>query len=320
MNLKFSIITHAECEKFLKIKGQNGEYESIDNFIKKYPGLSIDALNDCYIKYRKKEMSYKEYIDDYCSFSDSMATVKFTLPQLLIENFARMSVYFIKKSITSLDFARFFTLKSKCILDIDYNIPWAQRYQAQYLCRCIYFNSAITWYANSMDYILQAVYWHKQLYTSAVNRGGHKYTIDWTINDIMECCNYNFILSELKERNFTTLREILISCSNKIDIIRKWANFIKHKGGIDYKYLEPKSPAEFYFVPIQDSNYKMDTKYTPDEKYKIEDFKSPIEIDIDDEIKKLVEAYAAICKCITNIILDFDYPQYGISFSDESKK
>lgn len=50
------------------------------------------------------------------------------------------------------------------------------------------------------------------------------------------------------------VRKPLTSCSTQIEEVRKWSNYIKHKGGIDYKYLEPKSLFGLYYVPVSEAS------------------------------------------------------------------
>ena len=135
------------------------------------------------------------------------------------------------------------------LLDIDYNVRWAQGYFPQFLFRCIYFGTATTWYSNAFDHVLQLVYWGEKIYTAAFDKNGDPYREDWEPKKIMKCCTYKVVVGELKKQNQVELRKLLTSCSSKIEEVRKWANYIKHKGGIDYKYLDPEKPFEVYYVP-----------------------------------------------------------------------
>lgn len=155
----YTVKSEAKCKGFLKIKKQGEMYTSIDAFIQKYPKLSEKELNDCYIEYRGREQSYKQMADEYTNFSNTMKFVQFIPPQFIIEADIRASIYFTQKAIECLQFARFFTMKSALLLDIDYNVRWAQGYFPQFLFRCIYFGTATTWYSNAFDHVLQLVYW-----------------------------------------------------------------------------------------------------------------------------------------------------------------
>lgn len=313
---KFVATSESESKNFLQIKKQGENYETIDIFVQKYPNITEKELEECYIKYRKKEMTYKEMVNDYVFLSNDMKFIHFTPPVFVMEDNIRASIYFIKKAIECLQFARFFTMKAALLLDIDYNIRWAQGYFPQFLFRCIYFGTATTWYSNAFDHVLQTVYWGKELYMSVSDRKGNYYEEGWDVKKIIECCTYEFVVGELKKRDEFKLRKLLTECSTKIEEVRKWSNYIKHKGGVDYKYLNPENPFEWYFVPeANDSaNGAMSgvSIQVPNEKYKIEDFKSPIEIDIDENLTKLVSVHKAIYECIEKLIDYIDFSQYSL--------
>lgn len=318
MNNKIAFIakSESECKNFLKIRNQTEEYEAIEDFIQKYPEVAQMNLNNCYIKYRDKEMTYQQMSDSYVTIADSMKFIQFNPPQIIIDDSIRASIYFMRKAIECLQFARFFTMKSALLLDIDYNVRWAQGYFPQFLFRCIYFGTATTWYSNAFDHVLQLVYWGEKIYTAAFDKNGDPYREDWEPKKIMKCCTYKVVVGELKKQNQVELRKLLTSCSSKIEEVRKWANYIKHKGGIDYKYLDPEKPFEVYYVPQTGIRPKdaMQDFQLPDEKYKLEDFKSPVEIDIDEKLNELVNAHNAIYECIVKVIDYMNFPQYSIGF------
>ena len=316
MQISFSVKNELKCRSFLEIKTPDGEYQLIDEFIKAHPTISESDLERCIIKYRGIEKTYKQEIDDYVAFSETMKFVKSVPPMLIADQSIKPAIYFAKKSIECLQFARFFTMKSNLILDTDHNIPWSQGYVPQYLFRCIYFGTASTWYSNAFDQVLQIVYWGKKLYVHASDRAGNHYEESWDPKKIMEQCKYGFVVDELKKCNDIALRKCLTSCSSAIEQVRNWANYIKHKGGIDYKYIEPENPYKLFFVPIDEAAHvepKVGPQYQePDAKYEIKDFKSPIEIDIDDKIQELVKVHAAIHDCIEKVIADMNFERFAI--------
>lgn len=316
MKFSFTAKNEPECKSFLKIRMPDGEYQPIDEFIKAQPAISEADLEACFIKYRGDEKTYKQDSDDYVAFSETMKFVNFIPPMLIVDQSIKPAIYFAQKAIECLQFARFFTMKSNLILDTDYNTHWAQGYVPQYLFRCIYFGTATTWYSNAFDHVLQTVYWGKKLYTSAVDRDGIQYSDTWDAKKIMTYCTYEFVVGELKKCGDTALRKCLTSCSGAIEQVRSWANYIKHKGGIDYKYLEPENPFKLYFMPMSGeapNEAKIGVQYQePDARYEIKDFKSPIEIDIDDKIEELVKAHTAIFECIENVLGDMNFEQYAI--------
>lgn len=316
MKFSFTAKNKPECESFLEIRLPDGEYQPIDEFIKAHPAISEANLEACFIKYRGSEKTYKQDSDDYFAFSETMKFVNFIPPMLIADQSIKPAIYFAQKAIECLQFARFFTMKSNLILDTDCNIHWMQGYVPQYLFRCIYFGTATTWYSNAFDHVLQTVYWGKKLYTSAVDRDGIQYSDAWDVKKIMTYCTYEFVVGELKECGDTALRKCLTSCSGAIEQVRSWANYIKHKGGIDYKYLEPENPFKLYLMPMSDGapiEAENGIQYKePDARFEIKDFKSPIEIDIDDKVQELVKTHTAIYECIENVLADMNFEQYAI--------
>lgn len=210
----------------------------------------------------------------------------------------------MKKTMDCLQNARLFSMKRHIIIDTDFNVNWDSGYIPQFMMRCLYFDIATTWYSNTFDQLLQAVYWAYELYTSAVDRDGNSYNDTWDVKKTMTFCTYEFVVGELKNRGLSKVRKYLTSCSGNIETARCWANYIKHKGGVEYKYLEPKDPFKVY---IQLNDEKQ-------EKTEIENFKSTTEIDIDDDIQKLVDTHHALYKCICDVIDEIDYEQYNIKF------
>lgn len=316
MSFTFTATSKPECEKFLKIRTSTGEFQTIDEFIKVHPNATEDFLNTCVLSYRDRKISYNEYANEYTSFSESMGFVHFLKPTVILEKHINAAAYFTRKAVECLQFARFFTMKSALLIDTDYNIHWSQGYVPQFWFRCIYFGTATTWFSNAFDHVLQSVYWAKELYTSVTDRNCQPYNDTWDAKKIMENCTYEFVVAELKARGLTNCREHLTTCSSKIKEVRKWANYIKHKGGIDYKFLEAEPPFMMYFVPVDEvqnaGSLPTVPPVLPDKKYRMLDFKNPIEIDIDEKLQSLLDAHAAIFQCINETIVDIDYENYSV--------
>lgn len=314
MELKFSAVSKPECEDFLKIRTECGSFQTIDEFIQEHPNVSEGVLSTCVLSYRGKEIPYKAFEKQYTEFSESMDFVRFQRPMFIPDRTINAAAYFTKKAIECLEFARFFTMKSALLLDTDYNLRWAQGYVPQFLFRCMYFGTATTWFSNAFDHILQSIYWAKELYTLAEDREGVPYNEGWDVKTTMQYCTYEFVVCKLKTRGLLECRKHLTECFSKIEEVRKWANYIKHKGGIDYHFLEADSPYELYYIPaennIDNGNPSTLQPVAFDEKYAIKDFKSPIEIDIDDKLQTLVDAHTAIYKSINDSITDIDYNHF----------
>lgn len=261
------------------------------------------------VNYRGVEKAYKEFIDDYSTYADELRFVEFNPCKIIVNQSIGASKYFVEKTVDCLQTARFFAMKSKLILDANYNMPWSQGYVPQYLFRCIYFGTAATWYSNTFDQLLQAVYWAYDLYTSAKDRDGNHYD-QWDAKKVMTFCTYEFVVGELKNRGYTDVRKQLTTCSGKIEEVRLWANYIKHKGGIDYKDSQAEDPFQIFIAPAE-TDISSDHL---DDRFAIKNFKSPIEIDIDEKGKVMAQAHSALYECITKVIEAIDFDNYTLQF------
>jgi len=310
-NIKITSTTKPECEGFVKIV-EDGKQYTLDEFAEKHKDYNIfefdNAVNASNIIYRGVEKKHSEIISEYVSFSESLAFFSFKPPMLLINDSDRAAVAFVKSASDCLQNARFFTMSSASILDTNENINWSGGYVPQFLFRTINFSTAVDWYSNCYDHILQIVYWGHCLFTSAKDRDENIYDDSWNVKKIMQCCTYEFVVGELKERGLMAVRKLLTECMTKIQDVRSWANYIKHKGGIDYKYLEAPSPVLFRFKTIDDSDY------TP-----IDDYLSPISIDIDDKMTALTEAHSALFHCLTEVVKDIDFNNRAIRFTKQEE-
>lgn len=300
--------TYPKCDGYLRIRKADDEYKKIEDFIKLYPNIKEPEIYECMIKYRAVEKTYREFMNDYLSFADQLQFVEFNPCRIIIHQPVRVSKYFIEKAIDCLQTARFFAIKSHLILDRSSNFNWSQGYIPQYSFRCTYFGTAVTWYSNTFDQLLQAVFWAFELYTDAVDNKRNHYNDSWDAKKTLKFCNFDFVIRILKKRGNTDTRKLLISCFKIIEEVRSWANYIKHKGGIDYKDLQPKEPFRVYTAPPNSDI----TVAQLDERFAIENFKSPIEIDIDEKSNTLLQAHCALYECITQIIDVIDFKKYSL--------
>lgn len=306
----FTVKTYPKCDDYLKIRWNGEEYKKIEDFISLHPDADDAELDVCMVQYRGVEKTYKEFIEDYSSFADGLKFVEFNPCKIIVNQSIRTSKYFVEKTIDCLQTARFFAMKSKLILDTNYNLHWSQGYVSQYLFRCIYFGTAATWYSNTFDQLLQAVYWAFELYNDAVDRDGNHYNDLWDVKKIMTFCTYAFVVRTLKNRGYTDVRKLLTSCSGKIKEVRSWANYIKHKGGIDYKDSQAEDPFQFYIAPAESCIMPEQL----DDRFAIKNFKSPIEIDIDEKSNVMLQAHSVLYECITKIIDAIDFDKYTLQF------
>lgn len=314
MKGRFSITSRTvpDCETFLTIKWPGEAYVRIDEFIRGHADVTDNELYSCFINYRGNEKTYKEYIEEYVSFTEKLELANVDSFKLIAKESIKAALYFADKATDCLQNARYFTMKARQLLDTNYNLRWEFGYIPQFSLRCTFFGTAATWYSNTFDQLLQAVYWAYELFTSAMDRDGNMYDDTWDVKKIMIFCTYEFVVGELKKRGHSDVRKLLTVCSSKIEETRMWANYIKHKGGIEYKHLEAAAPFEIYIMPVKE---KVDNKTQKlDERFALKNFKSPIEVDIDEKMNVLVNTHIALVECITKTVQLIDFDEYQIKF------
>ncbi len=303
-----------ECESFLNIRIRDEAFFTINEFISRHKDISDEILENSVIWYRGNEQIYKDYIAEYIVFSEDLEIVQFNGWKIIINPSIRAALFFVEKATDCLQNARYFAMKSNLILDCNRNIPWSHGYIAQFSLRCTYFGTAATWYSNTFDQVLQAVYWAYELYTSAIDKKKRKYADTWDVKKTMKFCTYDFVIAELKKRGNIKVRGYLTSCFGKIEEVRSWANYIKHKGGIEYSYLEAEPPFQIYVFPA-DGTSPMNKP--PDDRFAIKNFKSPVEVDIDSKMGVIVDAHKALVKCIKNIIDEINFDKHQLRLGGE---
>jgi hypothetical protein len=305
MNFTITAKTSPECQNFLKII-EGGQQYRLEEFAENHKGANVlefdNAVKASSVLYRGVEKKYADVTSEYVAFSESLPFFEFNSPMMLLDSSDRAAIAFVKSARECLQNARYFTMKSADILDTNDNINWSGGYLPQFGFRTINFSTAVSWYSNCFDQILQIAYWGYSLFASARDRGG-VYDPSWDVERVLKCCTYGFVKSELHEKGLVSVEDIIADCMVKIQDVRDWGNFIKHKGGIDYKYIEAPSPVQI--------RVKMgsDPDFTP-----IDDYVSPIAIDIDDKITSLTETHGALLLCLTKVVQDIDFDARAVNF------
>lgn len=314
MAFSFKAVSYPACREFFKIKRyKEDSYIAIDEFKTDNPNISEEELNECFVEYRGKEKTFLDFTNDYISFSERLLFLDLKTPNIITDSSVNASFFFAKKIAECLQTARFFSMKSFELIETNDNINWNSGYVAHFYFRCIYFGTACTWYQNAFDHILQTIYWGLKLYTSVCDRNGKHYDNSWNEKQILEACTYEFVVAELKQRGFTDIRKQITQCSAKTEDVRKWANYIKHKGGIEYKYLEAEEPYKILLTKINTNDNTAESSIA-EKTFEIKNFKSPVEVDIDEDITKLENAHIELCNCAKNVIGFIDYEKYSLSF------
>lgn len=308
--LTFTISCAALCKQFLQIKWRDKDYMYLEELIQRYPDFRDEDLEDCCLKYRGTEKSYTQWSEELVAFSETMPLLHLTPPIFIIEPAINVAAYFVKKASECLQVARLFTVKSAITLASNRDLAWAGTYLSQYYYRCLYFGTASTWYSNCFDQILQVYYWGLKLYTSAKNKKNQTYCDSWGVEKTLGFCTYNFVSNELGKRNYDDAENNIKRCYNAIQEVRTWANFIKHKGGLDYQYLEPQLPMRAFFLP--NPNNKETGISTASQMLELKNFRSPIQIDIDEKMNVLKETYVSLYTCLQETIRFFQFDHYSI--------
>ena len=307
----FSARSIPACQSFLKIKQPNSEYLTIEEFVKIHPTIFIDDLLSCDIHYRNTEMPFQEYSREFVSFTERLQFLRVSSSFFIVNPMIQAAHYYAEKAADCLQNARFFTINSSLIIDCKETSDWRYGYIAQFSRRCIYFGTAATWYSNTFDHLLQMVYWAYELFAAAKDRKGNPYDESWDVKKIMTFCTYDFVIAQLKSRGLLDIRKHLTSCFGAIQETRTWANYIKHKGGIEYSHLKPEPPVKVYFFPNHTSE---SVGTTSNNRFALEKFKAPIEVDIDEKKSVLECTHIALYECASAIIQAIDFDKYKLSF------
>jgi hypothetical protein len=310
MSFTITAKTYPECQDFLRVI-ESGQQYSLEEFTEKHKGANVLEFNNAVkassVLYRGVEKKYADVISERVAFSESLPLFEFKLPMILLNSSDRASIAFAKSACECLHNARYFAMMSADILDSNENINWSGGYLSHFYFRTVNFSTAVSWYSNCFDQILQIVYWGYSLFTSARDRGG-VYDPSWDVKRVLKCCTYEFVKSELHGKGLTSVKNIITDCMARIQDVRDWANYIKHKGGIDYKYIEAPSP-----VRIR-ASMDSGSDFTP-----IDDYFSPIQIDIDDKITSLTDAHSALFCCLTELVKDIDFDGRAVQLRNQEE-
>lgn len=304
MNLTVTSKTTAKCSEFLKIIYGETKY-SVEEFSAKFKttDFSLDEkVKDCFIEYRGQSFSYNQMCQNHLQFSESLpfftAYHEHIYPQehlIMIGNFNYYkSAKFLSKAEKCLQTARYYLLNSQNLLTTDYDIHWASGYGPQFMIRTMDFTTAVVWYNNCFDYVLQIVYLSFELYKQL-----RDYKDSWSFEKILKQCSYTTIndiyTSNSTANNFTTLWNIIKACQNSLRDVNSWANFIKHKGGINFVGLTADEP---FHATVRNENGDIVAESG--------DFDA-IKIDLDSSILKLQSTHNALCECLTQLVAFIDY-------------
>ena len=302
--MKFISRTIAASENFLKILIDGDTYTLADFSSKfKTSDFSLDEkLKECIIEYRGTNMTYNEMCKKHFQFSESLHFFNRYNEEIYpLEHFILIcntdyykAAKFLHKAEKCLQTARYYLLCSENLLSTDYEINWSGGYQAQFGIRTYHFTTAVIWYNNCFDYILQIVYLAFALYKKVSG-----YDASLPFEDLLKKCRYETLEKIYNANNaipsFVALWNIISDCRNALSNINLWANFIKHKGGIEFEGTTPPTPLQ---MSISDEN---GNKVAENSEF------DAIVLDLDHSIHELGDVHKALHKCLDEIVTFIDF-------------
>lgn len=309
--MTFEVKTVPECINYLLLEYQGVKY-TLDEFSKKFRTREFELerlFPECKIIYRDKIFSIDEYkksrlelsnqLDMFQRYREDIFPIEI---HLAISNYSYYkAAKFLEKAENCLQTARLYFLESANIIEYDCNIPWKYGYQPIYDIRAMNFTTAIVWYNNCFDYILQIAFLAFELFEKM-----RRYRKEMTFEETLSLCTFKSFRdihdSYLEDEEFNKLWNLLNTCHDSISDINTWANYAKHKGGIGYIGLKPESPFQVY-------------TRTPDgvTESRTDEFES-VKLDMDASETIVVKAHKALNICMTELVdfIDFESAKYSI--------
>ncbi len=316
MNLTFQSKTYASCNDFLKLIYNNNEY-TLSSFSEAFKEKNFDLdilLPQCTLIYRDKKISYEEYIafrrdvanrlNFFNRYREELIPIEFHLA--ISDKAYYQAAKFLGKAEECLQTARYYFYQSTDILEYDCVLNWKSGYQGIYALRTMNFQTAIIWYNNCFDYIVQIAFLAFELY-----RNVKRYNDGLDFEEILKMCTYNTmkVLHENQPKNteLSNLWNLIEECRIARQDLNDWANYSKHKGGLGFVGLRPESPFQIY---VGKPGEPMESR--------VSEFESII-IDIDDCVEKIISAHNALIKCLNNLMDFINFPGAKYSINDEGK-
>lgn len=299
MKFTFEAKSIAKCSDFLELIYE-GERYSLQAFSEKYKKSMFDLdrmLPSCSFVYRGKLISFEEYKNARLQLSEQLPFFRryheeiFPLEiGLAISSPAYYKASkFLEKAENCLQTARYYFLESTNILEFDCRLNWKAGYAAIYDVRSMDFSTAIIWYNNCFDYIIQVAFLAFELY-----KGTKKYSETMLFEDILKICSYN-TLKMFHDNNpdnsgLNDLWNIIETCRIGRQKLNDWANYSKHKGGLGFVGLKPELP---YAIFIRSPNGEIEPRTSE---------LDAVTIDLDESIEDVVKAHNALINCMNSLI------------------
>lgn len=81
-----------------------------------------------------------------------------------------------------------------------------------------------------------------------------------------------------------------------------------------YFHLKQEPTFKIYVRPIDEEKGFSSFDIPPEDRFAIENFKLPIEVDIDEKNSVMESSHRAVVECLTNIIKEIDFDKYQNRF------
>lgn len=301
MTITFTAKTYADSENYLLIGYRGNRYklgEFASNFKVEGSAYQLDELfEECTLIYNDEEFSISQYHEEISNFSNrlifSQQYINRIYPYEMPHIFLINKDYFaagrlIKSAEDQLSFGRMALLRSFVKLDFNININWKTGYGPIYYIRCVNASNAIIWYNNIFDYLMQIIFIAFGIY-----RFHPDFNEELEFHKILKLCDYKYLSqfygSNKTVQNFKELWKLLSVAQASNTKINEWANFIKHKGGIDYIGSTPASP------------YRIELTLNTGDKISDLDFNPP-QVQLEDVLSELANHHIVLCSTLAKIV------------------
>lgn len=315
MNISFTAKTIPDCVDYFKIKYMEKVY-SLEQFSEEYKKKEFDLdilLPKCSFIYKNQEYTYKEYCDRQNKICEELKfferchnEILPMEPALQICNYEYYQAEkFLEKAEDCLQTARYYLQQSCDLFEYDCNVNWKTGYGPIFSIRCMNFKSAIVWYNNCFDYILQIPFLAFKIYKSV--RG---YNSNMDFETILKMCTFkvfrNLHDTHEHDSNISRLWEILSNCRDAISDITKWANYSKHKGGIGFIGLKAESPFQI-FIGEPGKLEKRTSEF------------ECIKLELDESIQKAIDTHKALYNCLDELVDFIDFGKAHHSIDEQGR-
>ncbi|MCW6091347.1 hypothetical protein [Clostridium sporogenes] len=309
MKFELTVNTFPESEEYLKIIYKNKKYK-LNDFASEFQDeediFFLDRLlESCKIEYNGEIITYEQMCQEARKLDKSLYTPRIYSSRIypiekrifIIDKDYYAAGKLIKSAEEQIKLGRYSLIKACNIIDFNINNNWKAGYTANYVQRAIYANNAIMWYNNVFDSIMQVIFFAFEIY-----KKHPKYNSKDGFHKTLKLCNYAFLSDYYGKYkhvpNFSKLWSIISGAQKINENINKWANYIKHKGGLKYKGLEAKEPIEM--IEKKGIDIIKDTEF------------EAFEVSLDDVIKELKNSHKKLCESINKLVnfMNFESVDY----------